>query len=228
MNSRHVYEFFDDDGLFVDRDDLPDAVAEFAFRPDDGIVADPLARSLEKRFDDGGQGNVGERFSGRLDDQESGIGDAVIGKDFLGPRFVETDAERQRIGSGVGNIQHFAYRRDVGLAIRPEDPLGDIENQMRPETLETRVGLIVGFDREDAMTFSERRAYGGYGFVGIALGEEIEWRFVVFPVFISGTTIERGFHSHFRAVEQRDFHGRYSRERRSSMKALADVFMLFS
>ena len=92
---------------------------------------------------------------GRLDDPEGGVGDLVEGQDLLGPRLVEADPERQGIGAGIRDVQHLADRRNVRLPVRPEDPFGDVEDEVGLQPFEAGVGFVVGFDKEDLIPLLE-------------------------------------------------------------------------
>src|SRR4030043_1182667 len=161
-------ELFDDDRLLVNRLDLAHPGLELRTAPHDRIVLDPLARAFVERLDDRREFDPQADPGTVLYDPEGGRGDLVIGEDLLGPRLVQADAQGQRVGAGVGDPQHLTDRRDVGFAVRTDQALGDVEDEVGPEFFEMEIGLIVGFDQENFVSLGERPADRFDGLVGVA------------------------------------------------------------
>ena len=56
--------------------------------------------------------------------------DVVGAKDLLRARLVEAERQRERVAAGVGDAVELADRRDVRLAVRAAQPLGDVEDDV--------------------------------------------------------------------------------------------------
>src|SRR4030043_1365658 len=125
-------ELFDDDRLLVDRLELGAPGLGFRTAPHDRVVLDPLARAFVERLDDRGKLPPEADPGAVLHDPERRRGDFVIGKYLLGSGLVQANAQGQRVGAGVGDPQHLAYRRDGRFAVRADQALGDVEDEGGP------------------------------------------------------------------------------------------------
>jgi hypothetical protein len=106
----------------------------------------------------------------------------------------------------VRNPQHLADRGDVGFPVRPDEPLGHVEDEVGPDFLEMKIGLVVGFDRDDFVSLTECPDDSPDGLVRVALGEKIEWRVVFLVVLFVAPCLERRSCSVFGAENKSDSH----------------------
>jgi hypothetical protein len=70
----------------------------------------------------------------------------MIGENLLGATFMQGESAGQRVGCMVRNPKELADCRDVGLAARPIESLGDIEDEVGTQQRETSGEAAVGFE----------------------------------------------------------------------------------
>ena len=72
-----------------------------------------------------------------IDDEPIGRRQARAADQLLGARLVERGGKRQRIGAGVGNVEHFEHRRHAGFArTAAAGSLGEVEDQIGPAAVD--------------------------------------------------------------------------------------------
>ena len=136
-----IDELLDQDRLAIVGGHLLDDFDEPVVIVDEAGLANSLARTFAGRLDDHRQRQRSQavemvgQFA--IDDHPIGRGQAGAADQLLGARFVERDGQRERIGTGVGNAQHFQESRHPCLARAPDAmPLGEVEHQIGPGAVE--------------------------------------------------------------------------------------------
>ena len=92
---------------------------------------------------------------------------------------VEREAEGQRVRGVAGHAEELADGRDVPLAVRAVEALGDVEHEVGPEQREPRGEAVVGLEAVDLADGAERALHRIDGGGLVPLGVEIGLREIV-------------------------------------------------
>ena len=88
------------------------------------------------------------------------VGTPCCEQDLLRAALVEAERERERVGGVVGNPVELADRRDVPLAVRAVEPLGDVEHEVGPGGAEPLGEALGGLEADHLADGGERRRDG--------------------------------------------------------------------
>ena len=164
----------DEHRLGVGGEQLRDLLDELAPRLAEAPHADALARALEGRLHEQRERELDVPRVGRaLGEDEGRRGHAVVRHHFLGAPLVEREAEGQRVGGVARDAEELADGRDVSLAVRAVEPLGDVEHEVGLDQREPRGEAGVGLEPVDLADGAERALHRIDGGGLVPLGVEI-------------------------------------------------------
>ena len=119
------------------------------------------------------------RVGRALGEDEGRRGHAVVRHHFLGAPLIEREPEGERVGRVARNAEELADGRDMPLAVRPVEPFGDVEHEVRLDQGEARGKAGVGLEPVDLADGAERALHRIDGGGLVPLGVEIGLRKVV-------------------------------------------------
>jgi hypothetical protein len=116
-----------------------------------------------------GRGFADECLERRLgfDEGKRSVGNSAGGEDVLRPSLVEAQRERERVAAGVRDVEEFADRGNVGLAIRSVETFGDVEDDVGASGAESFGEFFGRLEGDDVAERGERRRDGSDGLCGV-------------------------------------------------------------
>jgi hypothetical protein len=97
----------------------------------------------------------------------------VVRHHFLGAPLVEGETEGERVGGVARDAEELADGRDVSLAVRPVEALGDVEDEVRLNERQPRGEARVGLEAVDLAHGPQRALHRIDGGGLVPLGVEI-------------------------------------------------------
>ena len=88
---------------------------------------------------------------------------------------VEAERERERVAAGVRDVEEFADRGNVGLAIRAVETFGDVEDDVGASGAESFGEFFGRLEGDDVAERGERRRDGSDRFGGIPFRIDVVW-----------------------------------------------------
>ena len=102
---------------------------------------------------------------------QSAVGTSLAREDLLGARLVEAERERERVAAGVGNAVELADRRNVRLAVRAAQALGDVEDDVGALGAQPLGEIVARLEANHLAVPRERAGDGVDRLGGVPLGE---------------------------------------------------------
>ena len=97
----------------------------------------------------------------------------MLEQHLLRPPLVEAEREGERVGGVVRDAEELADGRDVPLAVRAVEPLGDVEHEVGSGSAELLREALVRLEEHDFSYGGERRGDCVDGALLVPLGIEI-------------------------------------------------------